>query len=144
MDFKLLENRNTFDFEIDEYGRVSDGMDVETAVYISIFTDRRSVEGDEVLDGDYKGWWGDSFAEYNIGSRLWTLKREKATLLVLKKAKHIIVEALQWLIDDGVASTVSVYNEWSRYNLGAMNMAVEIEKPDGSTLEFKYEEQWSL
>lgn len=143
-DFKLVERGYFYDFDIDEFGHVTDGTDVESAVIISIFTDRRAQEGDEVLDGDYRGWWGDTYNDNKIGSRLWTLKRRKATLTVLKEAKNIIEESLQWLIDDGVASNVIVENEWSRRNIGRMNMLVRIFKPDNTELEFKFEEQWGV
>ncbi len=50
-----------------------------TAVIISLFTDRRALDSDEIPDGtrDRRGWWGDSFRERPVGSRLWLLSRER-------------------------------------------------------------------
>jgi phage gp46-like protein len=143
-DFKLLSQGYYYDFSINDFGHVESGPDVESAVYISIFTDRRSEEGDEVLDGNFRGWWGDTYNDAKIGSRLWTLKRRKATLSVLREANDIIKQCLQWLVDDGVASEIKVQNEWSRINIGRMNMLIEIFKPDGTQEDFKFEEQWGV
>ena len=143
-DFKLFERGYYYDFSVDEFGAVASDAEIKTAVLISIFSDRRANEGDEVLDGDYKGWWADTYNETKIGSRLWTLKRRKATPQVLRLAKEIIQECLQWLVDDGVVQEVIVQNEWSRVNLGRMNMYVEIIKPDSTKLDFKFEEKWGV
>ncbi|SPX13542.1 phage protein GP46 [Escherichia coli] len=64
-----------------------DGIDMltddslTTDVTISLFTDRRSLDSDTLPDGsdDRRGWWGDSYRDRPIGSRLWLLSREKAT-----------------------------------------------------------------
>ena len=60
-----------------------DDLDLETAVQISILTERRAEPGDEFSEGlHYRGgWWGDAADGVgdNIGSRMWLLRREKAT-----------------------------------------------------------------
>ncbi|WP_411670438.1 phage GP46 family protein [Escherichia coli] len=48
-----------------------------TAVnYFTVFTDRRRWISDEILTAPVTvgGWWGDSFRERPIGSRLWLLE----------------------------------------------------------------------
>jgi phage gp46-like protein len=144
-DFKLFEEAGYFfDFSVDEFGKTAQGAEIESAVIISIFTDRRANPTDEVIGGDYKGWWADTYYQDIIGSRLWTLRRRKATQEVLRLAKEIIIECLQWLVDDGVVDRVEVENEWSRNDPNRMNMAIRIYKPDGTDIEFKYEEKWGV
>ena len=144
-DFKLFNQSGYFyDFNIEESGNVTKGSEVESAVIISIFTDRRADDIDEVLDGNYKGWWGDTYQQTKIGSRLWTLKRKKATIQTLILAREILEECLQWLVDDGVAKKVEVFNEWSSVNIGRMNMLIKVYKPDGDELEFKFNEKWGV
>ncbi|HEY2010523.1 MAG TPA: phage GP46 family protein [Rhizomicrobium sp.] len=89
------------------------GNDLETAVLISLFTDRQAQPDDVIPDGtgDPRGWWGDVPGEPQIGSRLWLLSRSKLTTQVALKAKDFCTEALQWLIDDGVASAIAVVTE---------------------------------
>jgi len=88
-----------------------------TALIISLFTDRRAKEEDPLPDpesNNRRGWWGDNLAEVQddrIGSRLWLLSREKTTQDALIRAKQYTEEALQWLIDDGMAAKVEVETE---------------------------------
>ncbi|EOM5101013.1 phage GP46 family protein [Escherichia coli] len=62
-----------------------------TAVIISLFTDRRALDSDEIPDGtrDRRGWWGDSFRERPVGSRLWLLSREKTLSSVVCHAMRV-------------------------------------------------------
>lgn len=87
--------------------QVDEGL--EPAVTISLFTDRRAEPADIATPEERRGWWGDTHPdvpEDRIGSRLWLLARAKTTDATLELAKRYILEALQWLIDDGVASSV--------------------------------------
>ena len=83
------------------------------AVIISLFTWRRAHD-DDVLPNtgmSRMGWWGDSFPPSpndKIGSRLWLLARSKLTDGTAQQAQDYAEEALQWLIDDGVAARVDV------------------------------------
>lgn len=90
-----------------------------TAVVLSLFTDGLADEADEVpgrerAPGGRRGWWGDAFADVpgdRIGSRLWLLARQKMTPQVLRLAEQYAREALQWLLDDGIARAVDVQAE---------------------------------
>lgn len=88
-------------------GGLLDGDDLDTAILISLFTDRLA-RSDDAIDGDdRRGWWGDTGSEYPIGSRLWLLRREKLTTKVALKAEDYANEALAWLVDDGVVTAIS-------------------------------------
>ncbi|ARK86036.1 phage GP46 family protein [Burkholderia pseudomallei] len=118
------------------------GNDLETAVLISLFTDRIAEPDDMIPDGsnDPRGWWGDEFSTVKIGSRLWLLQRAKQTQETLQRAYDYIVEALQWMIDDGVAAKFDVYVEWTAASeLGAQIIAY---KQDGSTVANAYTWAW--
>ncbi|EAA8605621.1 phage GP46 family protein [Salmonella enterica] len=83
---------------------------VNTAIVLSYFTDRRAEPGDELPDGstDRRGWWGDSFRNEPIGSRLWLLSREKSLPDVLNRAAAYARESVQWLINDGYVKKIVV------------------------------------
>jgi len=95
----------------------SDGG-LETAVFISLFTDRRAKDDDILPDprsDDKRGWWGDLAKPIEegdqIGSRLWLLERSKTTENILTLGKTYIQESLQWMIDDLVADSIDVTTE---------------------------------
>lgn len=118
------------------------GDDLITAVLISLFTDRIANEDDEIPDGtgDARGWWADAGEKYPIGSRLWLLSREKQTEATRSRANDYIVEALQWLIDDGVVARFDVFVAWvAPSNLGAQIVA---NRTDGSTVAMNFASVW--
>ncbi|WP_199639616.1 phage GP46 family protein [Serratia sp. PAMC26656] len=89
-------------------GDLISGDDLQTAIIISLFTDRVARDDDDVDGDDRRGWWGDAGEENDIGSRLWLLRRQKLTQSVAQKAEEYSREALQWLVTDGVVSSFSV------------------------------------
>ena len=82
-----------------------DGL--ETAVLLSLFTDRR-VRPEELPPGVSwrRGWWGDGLNDDQdqTGSKLWLLHRAKRTPDLLVRARGYASEALAWLVGDGVAT----------------------------------------
>lgn len=120
-----------------------DGL--ETAVVISLFTDRRATE-DDVLPGspdDRRGWFGDSWPVVDgdlIGSRLWLLHREKQMQSVVSRAREYAAEALQWLIDDGIAKAVNVTAEIVRQ--GVLGLDIEIVRSGKPLAKYRFETFW--
>lgn len=90
--------------------RLAIGGDLETAVLISLFTDRVAEPDDVIPDGsdDPRGWWADSDPLHPIGSRMWLLARAKLTPQTAVRAKDYLTEAVQWLIDDGVVAAFDI------------------------------------
>ena len=119
-------------------GDLAVGNDLQTAVLLSIFTDRVLPSDQAPLDGtnDRRGWWADTYETTPIGSRLWTLKRAKksAATNLLTVAQDICAEALQWLIDDGVASAVAVRTYWA--TAVQMGIVITITEPSGASSTF--------
>lgn len=116
-----------------------------TAVVLSLLTDRRADADDELPDGgsDRRGWWADAWSEPPedlIGSRIWLLVREKQLPEVRRRAEAYAREALQWLIDDGIAESVEVAAETLRGDWLALH--VTIRRRDGGTVEQRYDYVW--
>jgi phage gp46-like protein len=116
------------------------------SVIVSLFTWRRANPDDD-LPGDLRqGWWGDTFAPIpndRIGSRLWLLSRSKLLPETIARAKEYAEEALQWLIDDGVAARVDVRTE--RQGLSTLAIGVQIYKSDGSRLlDVRFTDVWGF
>lgn len=114
MDISTLWNTTQGDWSL-AGADLAAGNDLVTAVLISLFSDRLAGTDDALTDGttDRRGWWADT-SNNSVGSRLWLLARAKRTPATLGLAQSYIEEALQWLIDDGVASKIDVRAEWLR------------------------------
>lgn len=114
------------------------------AVTISLFTWRRAGDHDPVEGLERHGWWGDSVPSVDgdrIGSRLWLLQREKLTDPVLRKAEDYAREALQWLLDDGLAASVSAVA--SRQGLDTLVLRISVTEADGAQWDIAYPQPWS-
>jgi phage gp46-like protein len=130
-DIGLFLKDNTVDIAIQKDIQRDEGL--RTAILISLFTDRHVPE-DELPSGQThrRGWWGDMFLEIDkdeIGSKLWLLERSKQTLETESDAEEYVREALQWMIEDGIANNISVEAEF--IDRGVLAIRIEIEKPQG-------------
>jgi len=137
-DIGLFLQDNLFDLKIAN-GDLTGDNGLETAILISLFTDRR-VSDEELpqLEKDKRGWWGDMFSEVDqdqIGSRLWLINREKRTLETLRRAEEYSKESLKWLIDDGVASSITTVAIYDTNKF--LQLAIDITRPSGRTSRFQ-------
>lgn len=140
---KWLDAEGRFDLAIVK-GDLERDEGLRTAVSLSLFTDRR-VTARELPLGESKrrGWWGDTVSEVDgdeIGSKLWLLAREKQTTQTLERAREYAEEALAWLIEDGVASSVAVSTTFQAR--GILRIAVEIERPSKSSASLSFDYAW--
>jgi phage gp46-like protein len=123
-------------------GALTSGDDLETAVLISLFTDRVAESTDIPPDGgdDRRGWWGDEDEDVPIGSRLWLLDRSRLTPAVANTARIYIEEALKWLVDDEVATSVKALTAIS--GASQLNSIVTITRSDGTVVPLKFNWAW--
>jgi phage gp46-like protein len=117
-------------------GDIATGDDLQTALLLSLFSDRQAAPDDEIPDGsdDRRGWWGDDGIDDGTGptgSRLWLLERRKSpTNKTLTDAYDYVVEAIQWLITAGVVASFDVTTQWVKPNM--LGILVVAHHPDGT------------
>lgn len=137
-DFKIDLENNDLSFVFPDF-ELDDGL--QTAVYISLFTDRRA-SAEEIDPGqDPRGTWFDYYENSPLGSKLWLLFRRKQDEETRDLAEQYSLEALNWLIVEGVAKAVSVAATFPRH--GLVEIEVEITKPTGENINFKFAENWT-
>jgi len=140
MDIALNFDNKQFDIGVGQDDLEHDAG-LRTAVMISLLTDARARDDDEIPDGsnDKRGHWGDAYEDDSMGSRLWLLERAKETQNTLDRGKEYATEALRWFIEDGIASKVNVETYWLRS--GVMAIVIVITMLDDSKFEelFQYE-----
>ena len=141
------DNTNTIgDWSLAE-GDLQTGQDLETACLVSLFTDKLATPDFVPTDGtsDRRGWWADLYNDQPLGSNLWQLERAKKTRDTLGLARRYAQDALQWLVDDGVAASVVVDTRWLGDPTGStmMGIAIAITAPNGSLTRFVFGYMWS-
>ncbi len=123
-----------------------DAGGLRSAVLLSLFTDRRASSDYVPPAGDppdRRGWWGDTYESALLGSRLWQLNRAKKTdsVALRNRAADYCREALQWLLDDGIAQSVTVNVTWLTPQ--TLAIAVAILKPlDAQPVLFRFDWAW--
>lgn len=133
------------DFELDN-GDLIREEGLGTAVIISLFTDRRADDSDPYENNDKRGWWGDLTSDIEgdqTGSKLYLLKRADSSQKNVILTKQYSYEALEWMIEDGVASSVDV-DAWSfgRPESKRLGFKVDINKTDGTSESFQFDDLW--
>lgn len=138
---KYDADAKVFDLAIVD-GDLATDTSLETAVLLSLYTDRRALDEDVLPDegSDRRGWWCDAYSDRPHGSRLWLLSREKELEEVLRRAEDYAREALAWVIKDGIASSVDV--EAIHLRRGVLQLIVGIQRSSSTVLETRYEYVW--
>ena len=129
-----------------ENGLLGADQGLKTAVLHSLFSDARVslAQAKKVGSTDPRGWWGaalDSEQPDNYGSKLWLLSREKQTDETLQNAVSFGQEALEWMIEDGVVSTVTVEAEWK--DTAALALRIDLKLPSGEVESYDFDYPWS-
>ena len=144
-DFRLTWGTYNADLSFEDNDLVSDDG-LETAVLLSLFTDRRADEADVLPAGvtDRGGWLGDELTDIagdKTGSRLWLLDREKRSQRVPDRAVEYAREALKWMLDDKVTDKIDVSAVFLGTNGWALIVAIHRPKVDPAT--FRYNFNWA-
>lgn len=117
--------------------------DLPRAVLISLFSWRRANPDDDLPSSIKNGWWGDTFSPIKndkIGSRIWLLARAKLSQETVTLAEEYANEALQWLVDDGIADSVQVVAE--RRSNNGLALHIKITRGDKSLLNIRFINVW--
>ena len=140
-----LDLDHGIDWIMDGYDLATDAG-LTTAVILSLFTDARARDDDALPPGatDRRGWWGDAYpvvAGDRIGSRLWLLRASKQLPAALVQARTYAREALDWLIEDGVARRLEVEAFIVRFEV--LGLLIRIYRPDGREVPLRFDLLWS-
>ncbi len=114
IDFQLLRNSNdVFDLIIED-GVFKTINAFDTAIFMSIFCERRADASEQAVNFLRRGWWGNLLSDvegFEMGSKLWLLFQSRVTQDTLNFAITYAKDGLQWLVDDGFLDEVAVTGE---------------------------------
>jgi len=127
LDIDLFKNDdNLWDIEIDTNGDLKGSNSIDTAVLMSLFTDKRA-DASEIRDSkERRGWWGNLFndnEDYEIGSKLWlSTNQGRLTDDTLNAINSQALNCLVWMKEDNIVDDIKVSsniigNEQVRLNL---------------------------
>ncbi|MUJ28004.1 hypothetical protein GNP73_08450 [Aliivibrio fischeri] len=113
---------------------ITDVEGLTHAVLQSVLNQAPSTQNDRtrILSDEPGGCWYDEFVN-GVGSRDWTLKREKLTEQTRLQAKRFYEHALAWLVEERHIKTFSV--EVDKLTPKKLSRFVILTLNDGSTFE---------
>lgn len=117
IDVKLAQDdEGIWDITLDEDGDLTKDDGFGTTIALSIFGHRRATEG-EVPTPEYRGGWiGNLLSDvpgFEAGSKSWLRQQARLTPETVTVIKNDHQEALNWLIEDGLAASVIVKSQQS-------------------------------
>lgn len=123
---------------------IDDGL--VPSMHMSLLVDSRCTDDAEIPDGsnDQRGWWGNALPDIigdEYGSLLWLLSRQKMTQDVRLKAITYARQAVQWMIDDGIASAIDVVAAFT--SPSRLDMQVTVTEPSGSSITHAFSLVWT-
>ena len=105
-----MDSYGRFDFDIvDGDIEFEDGLD--TAVWVSLFTDARATASQVGMPERRQGWIGELSSiipNRQLGGHLWLINQRRLIQRTLNDAIDYCNKSLQWLIDDNICSRISV------------------------------------
>ena len=142
-DAVLSENKNAgvrFDISIDEDGDILTNDFFDTAIIVSLFSDKRALASQVLESSLRRGWIGNEFTPgFEMGSRLWIFSQARLTRDTINAMISIANDALKWMVDDnlaiGIKSDVTLVS-------GKVVLQIEITRPD-SKVEKRLFELWN-
>jgi phage gp46-like protein len=109
-DALLNNDKGYYDFSLENGDfKLTNGL--ETALFMSIFCEKRAAPSEMPAPETRRGWWGNTvlgYGNYEIGSKLWLLEQARKDNIVLGLSKTYVADGLQWLLEDNYAKNITI------------------------------------
>lgn len=106
MGIDAVLDATTYDISIGADGDIVTADQLDTALLMSLFCERRASASEVAPPEQRRGWIGNEGTSFEIGSKLWLYEQARLTKTTLNGITTEAASALQWLVDDGIAVKV--------------------------------------
>lgn len=136
------DSQGRFDIAI-ESGDIKSVDSLETALYVSLFTDARATD-QQVFTPEYRrGWIGNLASPVEgrqLGGLMWLIDQRRLTQTTLNEVVDYARKSLQWMVDDGLCVKTAVSG--SIIPARGIQLNITITSKEGAT-ESRYVDLWS-
>ena len=130
-----------YDMQIGSDGDILSEDSFDTAIIVSLLTDRRANESEVLEAQNRRGWIGnESTPGIEIGSKLWLFEQSRLNRTAIDGVGVVARDALQWLVDDGHA--VSIIAASAVRTATGLTLEVTIERHN-SEVETRFFDLWT-
>lgn len=129
----VLYDSARFDIAIDANGDIETADQLDTAIKMSLFCERRAAASEMPAPELRRGWIGNEATPgFEIGSKLWLYEQARLTQTNLNGIETEALAGLNWMLEDGIALDVQA-------ETSPTELAVTLERPNSevSTIYYK-------
>lgn len=128
-----------FDMQIADNGDILTDDFFDTALLMSIYCERRATASEVPQSDRRRGWIGnESTPDFEIGSKVWLYEQSRVTGSLLRGIESVVLNSLQWLIDDNYAVKI---NADATLSNSKVTLEANIERPS-SNVDKRFFELW--
>lgn len=103
----VLYESDDYDFRLDAQGDIETADQLDTALLMSLFCERRAAPSEMTHPELRRGWIGNEATPgFEIGSKLWLYEQARITRTTLNGIQAEALDAMAWLVEDGIATKV--------------------------------------
>ncbi len=129
-----------YDIALDDNGDIETADQLDTALFMSLFCERRATDTETPASHLRRGWIGnESTPDFEVGSKLWLYEQARLSLDTINGIKSAAKSALIWMIEDNIAIRVVVAVSLSNQN--SITVTITITRPN-SKVERRFFELW--
>lgn len=100
----VLYDESSFDIAFDENGDIETADQLDTAIKMSLFCERRAAPAEMPAPELRRGWIGNEATPgFEIGSKLWLYEQARLTQTNLNGIETEARVGLEWFLEDGIA-----------------------------------------
>ncbi len=114
IDLAITRNGDTYDITFNADGDFETTEGLDTGILLSLLEEQRANESEVSTPQNRRGWLGNDLGDiavYELGSKLWLLQQERLTTDTLNRAVDYARQSLQWMLDDGIATKITLTGE---------------------------------
>lgn len=128
-----------YDWDITPEGDFETGDFFDSSLLYSILGERRASSSEVANAYRRRGWIGNENNDYENGSKIWLYEQSKLTRTIMGLVESESQVAVQWLLDDEFAKTIS-----SRIIFVPNGLAIELTiRRSASEVDQRYFELWN-
>lgn len=103
----VLYEEDQYDFRLDARGDIETADQLDTALLMSLFCERRAAPSEMPDPERRRGWIGNEATPgVEIGSKLWLYEQARVTRTTLNGIQAEAFAAVSWFVEDGLAERV--------------------------------------
>ena len=127
-----------WDISLDSNGDITNGDFLDTSLLYALLGERRATESEVPISSSRRGWIGNENKTFENGSKLWLFEQARITRSVLNDIQTTALDALSYLVNDGLAVNVTADAALSN---GAVTLTINI-FVDQSRVETRFFTLW--